>query len=1237
MNTSKKIFLWGSGAASVCIVMLALFFLIARHGANLEFVKTEVVHSFSEKTGGQLAYERAKISFFPRARIVFHSVNFSIPEKISGTVTSLTLYPRLLPLLKGSVQLAEIKALAPDLIVVKPEPPAENPDKKSSPAKSGGLGIAELGLTVPDCGVDIKQGHLVFSKNNQPVFSFREIRARITGTEKKSIIRLDCQSNLWGSLSFDADVNRKNFQIKGQIAIHELHPHKITDHLFPQTPRKLSDSQVDLDLDIQGVWPDAIHGRITGGIPSLTLQRGTIQTVIKARALEGAFRIDRDIIEVTLDNIDLDHPHLSLSGKFQKNKNSSQISLDLEGRDIDVAAARKTALAAGGDIPVIGHIFDIVKSGHVPAITFAAHGNHFADLGRLENFILKGHLVDGGIFIPGLRRSVDQVIGDVVIADGILEGKNLAARLENSTGKNGRLNIGLSGKNAPFHLDITVDADLAQLPPVLKQVVGHEQFLKELHRIDHLKGSATGQLVLGESLDAITAHVMIAGFNLSGAYSRIPFPLEIKGGHFSYDARGITADHLTGKIGNSAFSTLSGHIDFDDTPFIDVSKGEITLNLAEFFPWISTFDAAQIAKYIQTAAGGLEISQIRLKGPLFAPVTWDIDAVGSFQNLVLDSNFSPNTITLKNGHFHAISQADAKTFSFSDTRLAFLDGTLAGSGLITLNAGGRHKIEALFKGDIGPLSNNWISTRLDIPSELAWRSPLSVSSAYLSWEKKTRTLFMGDLKFPQGPDLHLDIVQTPDTFRVNEMTVKDENARASASLYIKDKTLDFNFKGRIDQMTSDRIFVEGNLPDGWVDGDLSAHIRLDQPMASTVQGNLKGGNLKLPRIMGFPLDISAIALTADQHRVRLTSAVVTLDENNLNLKGDALFSKEGLLLDMDIAADQLNVDHIRNMLKKTGYTQHANIRDSSDSGPVTRDGVFDYPVTGSLRLTSASLVYGQTTWQPFQAEIQLDRDNIHVNVTHAKIHGISTPGQVVIKRTTGDLALEFKPEAKNQPLAPVIDWLFNGEKEATGLFELSGVIKALGPPEMMPASLTGDFELIASNGSIFKATTLSNILTFLNSTEILFGKNPGIGKEGFAYKTITLKAALDNGRLTLKEAVMDGASMELIGQGYVDLIGKKLNLTVLVAPLKTVDRVIKMTPLVGYILAGSLVSIPLEVTGDYAQPKISILPVAAVGRGLMGILERTFKLPLKIIEPMLSKEKATDPAKPEPIILNSEN
>ena len=736
MNRSKKTVLWVAGVTSIGIVLLALSFLLILHAVNLEFVKTEVVHIFSEKTDGQLAYEKAKISFFPRTRIVFHSVNFSIPQKISGTVVSLTLYPRLLSLLKGNVQLAGVKALAPDLIVINPDPLAKKPGKESDPAEIIGPAIAKLGTMVPDLGVEVRQGRMVFSGKSGPIFSFREINAHMAGGKGKSTIRLDCQSNLWGSLSFDADLNRKNSQIKGQIAIHELHPHKITDYLFSQTPRKLPNSHVNLDMDIQGVWPDTFHGRITGDIPDLTVQRGKIQTTIKARALEGAFRIDKDIIAVTLDNVDLSQPHMSLSGKFQKNRNSSQTSLDLEGRDIDVPAARKTALAVGGDIPVIGHIFNIVKSGHVPAITFSAHGNRFADLGHLENFTLTGRLVDGGIFIPGLRRSVDQVIGDVVIADGILEGKNLAARLGNSKGADGNLKIGLSGKKAPFHLDIMVDADLVQLPPVLKQVVGHQQFLKELDRVDDFRGTATGRLVLGESLGAITAHVMVTDFNLSGTYNRIPYPLEIKGGLFSYDKHHIAIDNLNGKIGSADFSSLTGHIDFSAVPLIDVSKGQFTLDLAEFYPWISTFDSTQIPKNIQTATGSLTLSQMHLKGRLFDPATWDIDTVGSFQDLVIDSNFCPDTITAKDGHFHAISHADVKTFSFSDTRLNFFDASLAGSGLINIDAGGANKIEALFKGHVGPDANRWLSTRLDIPPELALRAPLSLSSAYLSFKKK---------------------------------------------------------------------------------------------------------------------------------------------------------------------------------------------------------------------------------------------------------------------------------------------------------------------------------------------------------------------------------------------------------------------------------------------------------------------------------------------------------------------
>jgi hypothetical protein len=81
-------------------------------------------------------------------------------------------------------------------------------------------------------------------------------------------------------------------------------------------------------------------------------------------------------------------------------------------------------------------------------------------------------------------------------------------------------------------------------------------------------------------------------------------------------------------------------------------------------------------------------------------------------------------------------------------------------------------------------------------------------------------------------------------------------------------------------------------------------------------------------------------------------------------------------------------------------------------------------------------------------------------------------------------------------------------------------------------------------------------------------------------------------------------------------------MTVLVAPLKTVDSVITRIPLVGDILGGSLISIPVSVKGDLKKPDVTILPPAAVGEGLLGIMQRTLELPVQVIQPfILEKQK----------------
>jgi hypothetical protein len=93
--------------------------------------------------------------------------------------------------------------------------------------------------------------------------------------------------------------------------------------------------------------------------------------------------------------------------------------------------------------------------------------------------------------------------------------------------------------------------------------------------------------------------------------------------------------------------------------------------------------------------------------------------------------------------------------------------------------------------------------------------------------------------------------------------------------------------------------------------------------------------------------------------------------------------------------------------------------------------------------------------------------------------------------------------------------------------------------------------------------------------------------------------------------------MKIFSEGDVDLMDKELDLRVAVAPLKTVDFVVNKIPLVSYILGGSLVSITMSIKGDWADPTVSPLSTAsAIGSGLLGIIERTVKLPVKLVEPL---------------------
>jgi hypothetical protein len=1122
------------------------------------------------------------------------------------------MYPKILPLFTGKVQIAMLQVEAPDVQMKLPERSEKNEEGLkafSFPTLEDKLApiLALMAWKAQGLVIKVEKGRLNLSEENTSVFWFRDIHARIGLPPNKLKIDVTCKSNLWKSISLKGQLNPKNFTGTGSIDLINFQPQALTDYLFPLADQRVSDSKVNLKLSFQTDGLKVFRAEVEGSIPYMTLHWATKKLVIKGKTLRGALHMDGDRTTVSLTELNLDYPQLTMSGKFLIDQASPLVSLELKGRDVDVYSTREVALALMGKSRITQKIFDVVKGGKVPLITFNAQGSSVTDLRKTENILIKGNIVEGKIFVPKAHLYFEDVSGDVVISQGVLEGRNLEAQLENAHGREGTLRLGLKGKDAPLHLETMMEVHLSQVPPLLRRLIKNETFVKEIARIYEIKGKALGRLVLGESTESIKARIDLSELNLFAHYQRIRYLLEIHSGQVSYDYDGhkIGVKNLTGKVGKSAFSEVTAQLNFEKAPYLQILSGKSSVFLDEIYPWLSSFEGLNGAlKAFKSVQGTVALSNLNLKGPLFRPQKWRFRMMGEVENLTMDSTLFPGPIAVAKGKFEAIPEK----LSLRDSQTNILDASLSVSGILVGYLEGLHKVDLALQGNMGPKATQWVSKVIRLPSGLRVRTPLSISRGHLFWDKNVKTLFSGNLAVKDGPKVSIDIHLNPRQLLINNLLIQDDQSRASLALNLKKKEFDLNFSGNLNKKTLDHLFTRNQFLAGWIKGDFRAHILIDQPMKSTAQGKLQGADLGSLGTLKVPLKIERISLSATKNRLKVESAVCTWGESRLTLGGNVDFSAKGFLLDMDLSADGLHWGKVKEILAKQ------NKKRDLEQG---KNG-WTFPMQGILRVKSDYFTYGSFTWSPFHADISFSDDGINVSVTEANLCGISTPG--IMKVSPEGFLLDVKPVSKNQELNPTLACLWDKKGLMSGNFDLGGNFRGRGKYGELARSLRGDLEFLADDGRIYRFGVLAKMFALLNVTEIFMGKLPDLKKEGFAYDSIKAKGNLHDGKLTVKEGTVDSPSMKIVWQGDIDLITKKLDLTVLVAPLKTADRIIEKIPWVGEILGGTLISIPIKVTGDIRDPTVTPLSASAVGSEILGIMKRILRLPFKII-PLTPEEK----------------
>lgn len=1220
MDKSRKIVIGVVIGIVTVVILLFAAVLILPKLIESETLKAKIRSEFSRTVGGKIDFDRLNFSVFPLPHVTLDKASVMLSNKLAVSAEMISVTPKILLLLSGKIGFRNIRFQQPDVTIplqksLEEETPAKSPVASKLMRQIVSVFATLPALQLPDVDSYIESGRLKLLYDSRAVVELDHIDARLTNAAGSLTFQVTGTSTAVESVSISGTADTRESKGNARIQLNRLQPTVIRDTFFPDSSLKMEAAPIDLALDVNLGGPGQMQADIDVSIPELTLAHENKIVEMRKRELKGRVDFNKNLAAVSLTELVLDYPQMSVSGHLMSSLDDTQLRMEMEGRNIDVEATRQAALLLAGENDVIRGIFDVLKGGTVPQITLTAQGQAFSDLGNINELVIRGQMRDGNISIPGVQLDLTDTAGDVVISRGILEGENLHARLGNSSGENGKLTLGLVGDETPFHLDIDVGADLAQLPPILDRLIDDKDFRSELAKIEDLKGNANGILVLDEDVNNLDVTVAASDIYLTARYRGISLPVAITSGNFSYTGAGIGVSQLHGSLGKSMFTDLSGGLAWGKKSELEISSARCTLYLAEIVPWLASFDALRDElTYFGGGEGGVTISALKLKGPLQTPRDWQFDVAGEIERLVLeDLPGRPGKVKID----FAKIKADSLDFAYTDGQISLQDAPLKISGTHRgYLKGFNNDVSLILEGRLGPQFIEWLSRVLGAPSWLKLRSQ-TLSPSKLQYVKGEKNTFSASIATQEGLKMSTDILLGGDELVIQKLLIQDPVSRADIGLHVKNRAVDLAFDGKIDQQTVNRLFNKETFLAGSIEGKMQAQWDLQNLSKSSMEGELRGRDIFVAYDPAAPLKINSFALRGDASMIRIDTADLKWSEMPLKLSGTIQPEPDNRLgLDLDIAADAVDLDHLIQVLKTK----------PSDEAPQTDPKSQSLPVAGKIRFKADRLTFGDFTWSPLLADVILNKEKTDITIRKASVCGISTPGTLALSPET--IQFDIKPTAKDQELNSSLNCLAAAESttdqsgikvdkqfKADGTYSLQGNFHGSGKAKDLLKTASGKVEYSAANGHIYHDVILLNVLKFLNATELLTGQTDlaKMDTTGFGYRAINIEASLQNGKILYDKIILDGAALALTAAGGYDLLTGRLDLNLLVALQTTLDRIFEKIPLVGGALQ-TFNTIPLSLKGTLDDLHVFPLSLSAVAYELKKLMENTARGPIKLIQ-----------------------
>lgn len=1168
---------------------------------DMEQIRVRLEQSLCTKPKCSLSIGSLQLSYSPWPVLQLQDISLSRPDALHLDLQQASLHFDPFSALQGRIQVNQAKLQGADLTL--PWPKAL-PDKKvfSKSELQHFLNLLPQGLEI-----FLQQSSLVLEHAKHSRFALQDIQLKAS-LQQKLALELSAANQYCQDLELELEFDPAELASTGHLNLQGL----FLDKGYLQTAginisilESVQLKRLFLDFNLQGLQD--LQGQIRAGPAQIMLSGPGPSQELQNVELKGAWSWQDQLAGLELHNLNLPAAGLKIQGLVHWDQNQQNLDFDLQGSLQKVAPIRELGLELWPENRVLGHVLRILRQGEIPRARVRAQGQSPEQI--FSSLVLQSRLEKGQIRVREADLTLHQVSALADIQDKHLKVHNLQAELLGSQVQDGRLDLGLNREIRPFSLQASLQSDLTQLPEILNRYIQKPRLQQELHKLDNVQGQGSCSLSLDKAHKEAPMQVQVQArdFSLQADYARLPLQLNIRGGEFTYQKHSIQLKDLELELGSSAGLLQGLSLNWAAEPKWQFQAARTNLNLQELLPWLERqawFPGLLPGWEIEQ--GGLDLQELRLKGPLQQPRLWEYQAQGTIRDAIMRTQQAPWDISLPSAGF----KLEPGAIELEQCRLLAGDSSLLFSGILQGIPGRPQAGSLRMSGILGSQGLDFVSSRLELPQRIRLKGPLLLQETNLEFAPGARTNVQTSLIGPQGTELEIGLDHGPGQKLAIKASLLDEHSRAEMDYRAEQEFLHLSFQGDLQAASLDNLLLQNQILQDSLQGALNLSYKPSKYLLTAAEGSLQAAGLSLPLPGIKPrLRIAQLGLQAKDKALHLQQARIEFLEDCLELKGRLVLGQQNVL-DLEFSADRIH------------WPTWNQALGPFIAGHKERKASLEFLETwqGSLGIQLKELAFTDYSLQPLWAALEFQQQDLKLDIQKAGLCGIILQG--ALRPDPEGYRLDLDLACQDLDLSQSLACLDLDQTLLDGDYSLQGKLQSQAMAiDQLLDSLQGELEFKARQGRIYRMQLLSRILTVLNATEVFFGIEPDLEQEGFAYNKILIQAELNNNQLYIAKGLLDGETLEMAFTGEIDLHDKELELLVLVAPLKTVDRLIKRLPLFSTILGGNLVSIPVRVHGDLYQPRISPMSPRAVSQTLVNILKRSLQAPVDILQPMLPEEE----------------